>query len=106
MLYHTIDTCGAIHSHIFTHAHAALFFFFKKHVLVKLTLFFDDLKNKPVQTKTIPFSESAFKKYVMLGRTLFLILLTLAVNIKVVLTFIVSFVLHSFLFHSIFSPKG
>ena len=40
MLYHTIDTCGAIHSHIFTHAHAALFFFLKKHVLAKLKNYF------------------------------------------------------------------
>ena len=40
------------------------------------------LKNQPYEIKVNAFSKSTFKIKVILGRTLFLILLTLAVNIK------------------------
>ena len=43
---------------------------------VKFTLFFD-LKKYAHSEKIIPFSESTFKIYVMLGRALFLTLLAL-----------------------------
>lgn len=39
--------------------------------------------NKPIQTKVIPSSESTFKIKEKLDRTLFLISLTLAVNIQI-----------------------
>ena len=48
-------------------------------VIVKLTFFI--IKKSPFSAlKIVPFSESAFKLLGMLNRTLFLILLTLAVN--------------------------
>ena len=69
MLYHTIDTCDLIYLRIFSNL-------FKKHIFCEKNVFFI-LKNKPSQTKIIPFSE----RTLMLGRTFFLVLLALVVNI-------------------------
>ena len=49
--------------------------FLKESFLWSLALFFG-LKNNSIQAKIIPFSESTFKTKVVLGRKLFLILLT------------------------------
>ena len=64
-LWHNIFT------HTYTHAGSLVL---EKHVFMILTLFFI-LKNEPIQTKMI------VQNKVMLGRTLYLILLTLVVNI-------------------------
>ena len=73
--YNTFDV---INLHIFTHAHEASFT--RKQAFVKLASSLV-LKNKPIQTRIIPFPESKFNIMVMLGWTFFLILLALAVNI-------------------------
>ena len=65
-MYHTIET---IYLHIFTQVNKASF---EKNTFGEL---------KPIQTKIIPFSERTFKIKLMLGLTLFSILLTLAVSI-------------------------
>ena len=54
--------------HIFTHAHTISFF--KKCVFAKLTLFFDLKIFKPIQTKIISLSESAFEVKIMLDKAL------------------------------------
>ena len=69
--------------HIYARARSL---FFIKNVFVKLTLFFD-AKKEIHQTKIILFCKSTFKMNLMLGRTIFLILLTLAVTpFKFILT--------------------
>ena len=79
MSYHTKSTCHVVCLCIFMNAHAANFFLFLN-TFLSLTLLLI-LKDKTIQTKIIPFSESTFKIKIRLGRTFFLILLTLAVNI-------------------------
>ena len=69
MLYHTNETSHVIYLRIFTFTHAAPF---KKNlVFVKLTYFLI-LKNNPIMTKIIPFSECMFIITVMFDRPFFL----------------------------------
>ena len=80
-MHDRIDTSNITCFQIFTYTYEEhKKHFYKKHFFVRLTLF-SDLKNKLIQTKIIPFFESIFKVKVMLGGTLSLILLTLAVKI-------------------------
>ena len=72
------EICDIKYLRIVTHTHVASFF--KKALSIKLTLFFDLEKSKAIQTKTIPFPESRLKIKVTLGRTLFLVLVTLVVS--------------------------
>ena len=76
-LHHTIDTCEITYLGIFMHALAASF---EKNMSLWNCCFMN-LKDKPIQTKKIPFSEITSKIKVVFGRTSCLILLTLAVDI-------------------------
>ena len=73
----TIQETLLRYTHIYAFADS---FVLKKLIFVKFKLIFN-LKNKLVQTKIIPSSKSTFKIKVTLERAVFLILLTLAVNI-------------------------
>ena len=66
MLYCTRDSCDLTYLQIFTRTYGDSFF--EKHIFVKLSLFFY-LKNKSLQTKIIPFSETMFKIKIILRST-------------------------------------
>ena len=74
LLYKCVVLCNEKSRNIFTYIYLCI-----RNLIKKSCLFI--LKNKPIQTKIMSFSESMFKIVVILGRKLFLILLTLVVKI-------------------------
>ena len=75
LLYKCVVLCNEkLSRNIFTYIYLCI-----RNLIKKSCLFI--LKNKPIQTKIMSFSESMFKIVVILGRKLFLILLTLVVKI-------------------------
>ena len=74
LLYKCVVLCNEKSRNIFPYIYLCI-----RNLIKKSCLFI--LKNKPIQTKIMSFSESMFKIVVILGRKLFLILLTLVVKI-------------------------